>query len=165
MHLARLKFNPMDTRQYPQISRGLPIAVLLKAAYCPISKNREINFPFWNSFMTLMYCNYEIALQLRRLLLPIHKMRLLCNLKTWTHRNAKLWQFKLPKLVIIKQGRPNPLSQCQIVIMLWVPHGGMRESALGVNTNFCLPLCLIISLFLSDPNLTGISTSSLRHSV
>ena len=125
MQLARLKLHALDTNQNPHISRTLPIAVLLKAPYYPILMNREINFPFWTFFLTLMHCNYKTAMQLRRLLLPTHKMRLLCNIKKWTHGKAMLWKFKLPKLVIVKQGRPNPLTQNQIAIMLWVPYGGM----------------------------------------
>ena len=51
MQLARLKLHALDTSQYLQISRTLHIAVLLKAQYCPILMNREINSPFWIDFL------------------------------------------------------------------------------------------------------------------
>lgn len=123
-------------------------------------------FSFRISYDTIMYWYYKITMQLRRLLLPTHKMQLLCILKNWwTHWHGRVMEVQNLQLVIVKQGRSNPLSHNQIAVMLWVPYGGMWESAFGVDRNFCLPLGLIISLFLWDPNLTGISTTSLRHGV
>ena len=57
MHLASFKFNPLNARQYPQMSQGMPTAFLLKAVHRPTSMNREIGFLFWNFFMTPMICN------------------------------------------------------------------------------------------------------------
>lgn len=70
--------------------------------------------------MTLMHCNYKIAMQLRRLLLPTHKMRLLCNLKNSVDsRHGHAMEIQTPQACYNQARTPKPSflkSDCNYVV-------------------------------------------------
>ena len=120
----------VQTHGHETVFSGIPRLVNTcpaKGSILPHLDEQGNQFSFLEFFMTLMYRNHKIALQLRRLLLPTHKMRLLCNLKTWARLKVKLLQLKPPQACYNQTRTPKPSfpkSDCNYAVA-WAPYGGM----------------------------------------
>ena len=110
---SQVQVQSFECESMPSDFPALASSFSAESNLLPQFEEQEINFLFLNFFMTIIYQNNKTVMRLRPAPPPTHNMWLLYSLKTRARRKTILHKFKFPKLLIAKQGRPNPLYQSQ----------------------------------------------------